>query len=126
MKAELELNLTTRICPDVLEEGRERFGGWRYFESVIGERALLALTSPALSRSLLKSARVLLDEGTSLGLSGSVNMEARQDVRVIDENRRAKYSYQLEGPRRRICMSNTEVDPLAISALSALRFGSLG
>ena len=81
--------------PDVLQEGRERFGEWRYFESVIGEAALLALTSPALSRSLLKSARVLLDEGAAVGLSGSVNMEARQDVRVIDENRFAKYIYKL-------------------------------
>ena len=82
--------------PRVLEEGRERFGGWRYFESVIGEPALFALTSPVLSRSLLKSARVLLDEGTALGLSGSVIMEARQDVRMIDENRFAKYSYKLK------------------------------
>ena len=81
--------------PGVLEEGRERFGEWRYFESVIGEPALLALTSPVLSRSLLKSARVLLDEGSVLGLSASVNMEARQDVRVIEENRLEKYSYSL-------------------------------
>ena len=82
--------------PDVLHEGRERFGDWRYFESVIGEPALLALTTPVLSRSLLKSARVLLDEGAALGLSGSVDMEARQGVRVIDENRIENYSYQLK------------------------------
>ena len=81
--------------PQVLQEGRERFGEWRYCESAIGEPALLALTSPALSRSLLKSARVLLDEGAALGLSGSINMEAKQDVHLIDESRFAKYSYTL-------------------------------
>ena len=82
--------------PDAMQEGRERFGEWRYFETVIGERAILALASPALSRSLLKSARVLLDEGAVVGLSGSVKMEARQDVRVVDEDRFEKYSYNLK------------------------------
>ena len=81
--------------PDVLQEGRERFGEWRYFESVIGEPALLALTSPALSRSLLKAARVLLDEGAVTGLTGGIKMEARQSVRVVNEDRFAKYSYNL-------------------------------
>lgn len=82
--------------PDVLQKGRKRFGDWRYFESVIGEPALLALASPALSRSLLKSARVLLDEGAVVGLSGSVKLEARQDVRVIDKDRFEKFSYNLK------------------------------
>ena len=81
--------------PDVLKEGRERFGEWRYFETVIGKPALLALTSPTLSRSLLKSARVLLDEGAVMGLTGGVKMEARQNVRLVNEVQFAKYSYNL-------------------------------
>ena len=82
--------------PDVMQEGRERFGQWRYFESVNAESAMRALASPALSRSLLKSARVLLDEGTVVGLSGNVKLEAIQNVRMLNEDRFEKYGYNFE------------------------------
>ena len=79
--------------PKVLSEGRERFGKWRYFEQNVGENSIASLLPSSLSNSLLKSARVILDEAEIVGLSGSINLEAKQDVRLREQERFERYHF---------------------------------
>ena len=78
-----------------LEQGRGRFGDWRYFEKNTGETAIASLTPTELSMSLLKAARVLLDEAELLGLSGGVKLHANQSITVDDCSRSDDYRYDL-------------------------------
>ena len=84
--------------PDIqtsLEHGRGHFGDWRYFEKNAGEAAIKSLTPTDLSMSLLKAARVLLDEAELLGLSGGVKLHANQSITIDDSSQSTNYRYNL-------------------------------
>ena len=77
----------------VLEEGRHRFGKWRYFES--GKReALAAIIETGLEQSLGKAARVLLDEAEIVGLRGGVALKAQRKRTDQGETKDAHYRFQ--------------------------------
>ena len=77
---------------NVMEEGRQRFGKWRYFESGKKE-ALTAVIDTSLEQSLGKAARVFLDEAEMVGLRGGVYMKARRDVTDHGETKKAHYRF---------------------------------
>ena len=77
----------------VMEEGRHRFAGWRYFERGKKE-ALTAIIGTGLEQSLGKAARVFLDEAEIVGLRGGVDLKARRDVTDHGEKREAHYRFQ--------------------------------
>ena len=52
----------------VLEQFRQTFDRWRYFEVAAGEKALLLMADHEQSRKLTKAARVILDEASIVGL----------------------------------------------------------
>ena len=75
-----------------MEEGRQRFGRWRYFEG--GKReALTAIIDTNLEQSLGKAARVFLDEAEMIGLRGGVDMKARRDLKDQGDTTRAHYRF---------------------------------
>ena len=78
----------------VLEDGRHRFGKWRYFETSINKEAMLSMIHSDLARGLSKAARVLLDECEFVGLSGSVSVNATQSVTV--EGKKEHYHYKFD------------------------------
>ncbi len=78
--------------PNVMNNGRHRFGKWRYFESGKKE-ALRAIIDSSLEKALGKAARVLLDEAETVGLRGGVDMKARRDVTDHGDTKRAHYEY---------------------------------
>ena len=65
---------------DVLEQGRHTFGKWRYFETNVGEEAMLAMVNYQRARALAKAARVIVDEGEIAGLEGEVKVDVDGDV----------------------------------------------
>ena len=77
---------------EVMEEGRQRFGKWRYFERRKKE-ALKAIIDTSLEQSLGKAARVFLDEAEMVGLRGVVDMKARRDVMDEGDTKRARYRF---------------------------------
>ena len=78
---------------DLMEEERQTFGSWRYFERSAGGRGMSAMINPTRALEMAKAARVILDEAEILGLSGRVAIEARQDVEVSGSER--DYSYEV-------------------------------
>lgn len=72
---------------DVLATSREAFGAWRYFETAVGKDAFSGMIDPERSRSLMKAARVILDEGEYVGLTAGINVKAKRRVRVTGEQR---------------------------------------
>ena len=77
---------------EVMEEGRQRFGKWRYFEGGKKE-ALTAIIDTSLEQSLGKGARAFLDEAEMVGLRGGVDMKARRDVKDQGDTKRAHYRF---------------------------------
>jgi hypothetical protein len=77
----------------VVEEGRQRFGTWRYFERGKKE-ALTAIIDTSLEQSLGKAARVLLDEAEIVGLRGGVDLKARRDVTDHGDKKEAHYRFR--------------------------------
>ena len=65
---------------DVLKQGRHTFGKWRYFESNVGEEAVLGMVNYQRACALAKAARVLVDEGEIAGLAYDVAMKAEGNV----------------------------------------------
>ena len=90
-KARLEFDYPD--IPNVMDEGRHRFGSWRYFETGKKE-ALTAIIDTSLEQSLGKAARVLLDEAEMVGLQGGVDMKARRDVTDHGETKMAHYKFE--------------------------------
>ena len=74
-------------------EGRQRFGGWRYFERGKQE-ALTAIIGTNLERLLGRAARVFLDEGEVGGLPGGVDLKPRRDVTDHRDKNTALYRYR--------------------------------
>lgn len=65
---------------DVLEQGRHTFEKWRYFETNVGEKAMLAMVNYQRALALAKAARVIVDEGEIAGLDGKVKVDVDSDV----------------------------------------------
>ena len=73
-------------CPEIaaaLARDRETFGGWRYFEQKVGEKAFIALVNTDRVRRLGKAARVIVDECRVVGLVFQGQIDATFDS-VVD------------------------------------------
>ena len=79
---------------DVMKEGSQTFDRWRYFEHALSGKGMEAMIRSDRARALGKAARVILDEGLIVGLSGEVELHARENVRVKGERR--NYIYTLK------------------------------
>ena len=66
----------------VLEQYRQTFGKWRYFEAAAGEDGVVSMIDTNRSWDLGKAARVLLDEALLTGLSGGVEVNATRRGRT--------------------------------------------
>ena len=66
----------------VLEENRQTFGRWRYFERALGRQAFGALVDTERVWGLGKSARVLLDECVVAGLDYKIAVQRDSEVAV--------------------------------------------
>ena len=86
------LEFDFRGIAEVMEEGRQRFGRWRYFERGKKE-ALKVIIDTSLEQSLGKAARVLLDEAEIVGLRGGVDLKARRDVTDHGDKKEAHYRF---------------------------------
>lgn len=72
---------------EVIEQGRQIFGGWRYFEQNVGGKGMVAMIDTARAHALGKAARVILDEAEMVGLRGTVKMDAKENVRIAGQRR---------------------------------------
>ena len=72
---------------DVLTENRGTFGKWRYFEAAVGTDAFRGMAGPQPARSLAKAVRVILDEAEYVGVTGSLRVQAKREVRVTGDKR---------------------------------------
>ena len=80
---------------DVLARNRGSFGAWRYFEADVGRVAFGGMIYPERSRSLAKTARVILDEGEYVGLTAGIQVRANRKDRVTGEARERSYRIQM-------------------------------
>ena len=82
--------------PDIvvlMEQARQVFGAWRYFENNVGERGMSAMIDMPRAHALGKAARVIIDEAEMVGLRGELEVNAKQDVREIGAAR--TYNYRI-------------------------------
>ena len=79
----------------VMEKGRQTFGGWRYFETSVGERGMRSMIDTQQAQALGKTARVLLDEAELIGLGYSVSMNAKQSVQMSGQKTRYNHKFNL-------------------------------
>ena len=73
-------------CPEIvetLEAARHTFGQWRYFEVNVGAAGMRAMFDVPRAHALGKAARVLLDEGIMVGLSAVIDLETKDNVRIV-------------------------------------------
>ena len=78
----------------VMEQGRQTFGNWRYFEQALEGKGMLAMIDIGRARALGKAARVILDEGDMMGLWGRLDLNAKENVRGTEERRNYKQDFQ--------------------------------
>ena len=64
----------------VLQDGRQTFDRWRYFEKNVGEKGMLAMVNTERAFALAKAARVIIDEGEISGLTYDFNIDFAQGV----------------------------------------------
>ena len=79
----------------LMERTRQVFGKWRYFEMDVGESGLGAMIDMERAHALGKAARVIMDEAEIVGLRGDVRMDAKEDVRKLDDHTLHKYNIKL-------------------------------
>ena len=87
---------------DVLARNRGSFGAWRYFEADVGRVALEGMIDPERSRSLAKTARVILDEGEYVGLTAGIRVRANRRDRVSGEAREHSDTIEMTIRGRRV------------------------
>ena len=75
---------------NVMKDGRQAFGKWRYFERNIGEEGIRGLIDWERTLRMAKAARVLLDEAEMVGLSGDIKHNLNEKTTVTPKTR----SYQ--------------------------------
>ena len=81
---------------DVLEQGRHTFEKWRYFETNVGEKAMLAMVNYQRALALAKAARVIVDEGKIAGLDGEVKVDVAGNVERAGGDESYQESVNLE------------------------------
>ena len=84
----------------VLEENRQTFGQWRYFEQALGGKTFGALVDTDRVWGLGKSARVLLDECVVAGLDYRISVQTDSEVTVEGAEvvgYSAKFNVNVEG-----------------------------
>ena len=80
---------------DELERERHTFGRWRYFETNVGEEAIVAVTNIERAFALAKVARVIIDEGEIAGLAYKVDINVHAKFSVDNGNPRYWETYKL-------------------------------
>ena len=80
---------------EVLVQGRQTFGDWRYFEQALQGRGMAAMIDVGRVRALGKAARVILDEAVMMGLRGTVDLSAKENVQVTGSRR--TYNQEFHG-----------------------------
>ena len=78
----------------VMEQGRQTFGNWRYFEQATEGKGMAAMIDIGRARALGEAARVILDEGAMMGLWGKLDLDAKGNVRGTQERRVHKQEFQ--------------------------------
>ncbi|MDE0309032.1 MAG: hypothetical protein OXI60_04270 [Acidiferrobacterales bacterium] len=71
---------------DVLEQSREIFGKWRYFEKNVSSNSLKQMIDYERCLSLARIARILLDEAEIVGLSYGVELSTTGSVKKENEH----------------------------------------
>ena len=84
---------------DELERARHTFGRWRYFETNVGEEAIVAMANIERAFAMAKAARVLIDEGETSGLAYEVdiNFEAKFNLDNGDTEYWETYELRVTG-----------------------------
>ena len=80
---------------DELERERHTFGRWRYFETNVGEEAIVAVTNIERAFALAKVARVIIDEGEIAGLAYEVDINVHAKFSVDNGNPRYWETHKL-------------------------------
>ena len=80
---------------DVLAQNRGTFGAWRYFDIDSGTEAWHGMVNPQRSRTLVKAARVILDEAEYVGLAADLEVKANRGVRVSGDKREHRETVDL-------------------------------
>ena len=94
---ELPEDCKTRLMADfaeieeMLEECRQIFGRWRYFEENVGGEAIQAMVNTERESLLAKTARVLIDEGAIAGLSYEVKVNRDAELKRKEEGDDVSY-----------------------------------
>ena len=78
-----------------LKKARETFGKWRYFEERVKEKSLQTMINADDARAISKAARVILDEGTIMGLQGRGEMQAKRKVRFSKTRTMTKHNIRM-------------------------------
>ena len=73
--SEIRLRADFKEIEEVLYQGRNVFGEWRYFQPKQGIEGIQALVDVNRAYTLAKAARVIIDEGVIAGLMNKVNVE---------------------------------------------------
>ena len=79
----------------LMERTRQVFGKWRYFEMDVGESGLNAMIDMERAHAMGKAARVIMDEAEIVGLRGDVRMDAKENVRKLDDRTIHKYNINI-------------------------------
>ena len=80
---------------EVIEQGRNVFGKWRYFISEESEESLVALANVERAVDLAKTARVLIDECEIAGLDGEVKVKHEFEIDNLNSDTVHTQSYGL-------------------------------
>ena len=67
---------------EVVKEGRQTFGKWRYFECNIGEQGMRGMIDWERTFKMAKAARVILDEAEMVGLAGASTRKLNENVKA--------------------------------------------
>ena len=82
-----------------MEEGRQTFGKWRYFENNIGEEGMRGIIDLERTLGMAKAARIILDEAQMVGLSEGIKRKLNEDVTLKPGTRsyEQKINLMIEG-----------------------------
>lgn len=84
---------------EIMEEGRQTFGKWRYFENNIGEEGMRGIIDLERTLGMAKAARIILDEAQMVGLSEGIKRKLNEDVTLKPGTRsyEQKINLMIEG-----------------------------
>ena len=80
---------------ETLQAARHTFGQWRYFEVNVGEAGMRAMIDVPHAHALGKAARVILDEAVMVGLGAAVDMETKDNVRIVGNTENHRFDFKV-------------------------------